>query len=81
MRAWVSLVLYAAAGYALGLEGDAAAYYAVGLAIVGMWAAGGESLVAALSTLRHLGEGLRGVRSPATGYDGRPTDPMSGQLD
>jgi len=58
-RAWASLGLYIIAGYVLALTGEAATYYAMGLAVVGMWAAGGESLVAALSTLRHVGEGWR----------------------
>lgn len=56
-RAWVSLVLYTAAGVLLDLEGEALAYYAMGLAVVGLWAAGGEHLIASLSTLRHVGEG------------------------
>lgn len=64
LRAWVTLVIYVAAGVLLAnagvnLAGDALAYYMIGLAVIGGWAAGGESLVASLSTLRHVGEGLR----------------------
>lgn len=57
IRAWVSLAVYTAAGVLLDLDGEALTYYAGGLAVVGMWAAGGEALIAALSTLRHAGEG------------------------
>lgn len=63
-RAWATLALYVIAGVVLELEGEAQVWYAIGLAVIGMWAAGGEQLVAALSTLRHLGEGLR--RPPTT---------------
>ena len=58
-RAWTSMAIYVAAGVLLDLDGEALAYYAAGLAVIGMWAAGGEQLITALSTLRHLGEGLR----------------------
>ena len=58
LRAWVTLTLYTAAGVLLDLDGEAVAYYAMGLAVIGLWAAGGEALVAALSTLRHVGEGF-----------------------
>lgn len=57
LRAWVSLAVYTAAGMLLELDGEAATYYAGGLAVVGMWAAGGEHLITSLSTLRHVGEG------------------------
>ena len=53
------MAIYVAAGVLLDLDGEALAYYAAGLAVIGMWAAGGEQLITALSTLRHLGEGLR----------------------
>lgn len=65
IRAWVSLALYTGSGALLGLHGDALAYYAMGLAVVGMWAAGGEALIAALSTLRHAGEGWARGRAAA----------------
>ena len=57
LRAWVTLAIYVAAGLLLHLEGEALVYYSMGLAVIGAWAAGGESLVASLSTLRHAGEG------------------------
>ena len=74
-RAWVSLALYVAAGVLLDLDGEALAYYAAGLAVIGMWAAGGEQLITALSTLRHLGEGLR-QPSSQTGQFRTPVVPV-----
>ena len=74
-RAWVAMALYVAAGVALDLDGEALAYYAAGLAVIGMWAAGGEQLVTALSTLRHLGEGLR-QPSSQTGQFRTPVVPV-----
>ncbi len=59
LRAWVTLGIYTLAGVCLDLSGEAQTYYGIGLAIIGGWAAGGEALVASLSTLRHVGEGLR----------------------
>lgn len=79
LRAWGTLALYTVSGWVLALSGEALAYYAAGLAVVGMWAAGGEALVASLSTLRHVGEGYARARAqgpaaaaPATTPPGRP---------
>jgi hypothetical protein len=72
LRAWASLALYVAAGMVLELEGEALAYYSMGLALIGGWAAGGEPLIAAISTLRHVGEGWRG---PQTAAQPRPRIP------
>jgi|GEM_PF-2230119 hypothetical protein len=71
-RAWASLGLYVAAGTVLNFEGEALAYYAAGLAVIGMWAAGGEALITALSTLRHVGEGWKGKAAPRQPVDERP---------
>ena len=63
VRAWVSLAVYTAAGMALDLTGEAATYYSIGLALIGGWSAGGEPLVAALSSLRHAGEGYAAAKA------------------
>ena len=70
IRAWGTLVIYVAAGVLLvtagvDLHGDALLCYMVGLAIIASWAAGGEPLIAALSTLRHAGEGWAKGRAAA----------------
>lgn len=57
LRAWATFGLYTAAGVVLDLQGAAQGYYGMGLAVVGLWAAGGEPLITSLSTLRHIGEG------------------------